>query len=75
VDAAASALLAKADAEDGTEDKVVTKCAVCSLHMDGSEEYEVKAGEYSLHMCSASCKSHFESDPKAGMAAIAGALK
>ena len=75
VDAEGEALLAKADAEDGAEDKIVTKCAVCALHMDGSEEHVVNAGEYALHMCSDSCKTHFESDPAAGMAAIDAALK
>ncbi|MEE2750469.1 MAG: hypothetical protein VX519_03500 [Myxococcota bacterium] len=67
----ALANLAKADAKDGAEDKVVSKCALCALHMDGSPEHAVSAGEYSLHMCSADCKAYFEEDVSGSLAKLA----
>jgi len=56
------AALAKADLADGSEDKVATKCAGCSLAMDGDAEHILEVEGYSLHMCSGECKMHFEED-------------
>jgi hypothetical protein len=60
--------LKTADAADGTEDKVATKCAGCALAMDGDAAHSVSVDGYTLHLCSASCKSHFSTD-------VAGNLK
>lgn len=54
--------LKTADAADGTEDKVVHKCAGCALSMDGSEKHTIEVDGYALHMCSSMCKTHFEKD-------------
>ena len=51
-----------ADAADGTEDKVAQKCAGCALAMDGDAANTINVDGYALHMCAASCKSHFEKD-------------
>ena len=51
-----------ADAADGTEDKIAQKCAGCALAMDGDAANTIKVDGYELHMCAASCKSHFEKD-------------
>ncbi|MBZ0150086.1 MAG: hypothetical protein K8J09_01040 [Planctomycetes bacterium] len=51
VSAAIAAKLEKADAADGKADKVVHKCAGCSLHMDGKTEHAVAVGSYTLHFC------------------------
>lgn len=45
------AQLAKADAKDGKEDKVVTKCAGCALGMDGKPEHTALLGEYKVQFC------------------------
>ena len=54
-----TALLAKADALDGTEDKVVTKCAACMLSMDGKPEHKLTAHEYTMHFCAQGCADRF----------------
>jgi len=54
------AVLAKADAHDGTEDHVVSECSVCGLGMQGDAAHAVTVGEYQVHMCSETCKGHFE---------------
>ena len=51
-----------ADAADGTEDKIAQKCAGCALAMDGDAANTIKVDGYELHMCAASCKTHFEKD-------------
>ncbi len=56
------AKLAKADAVDGQVDKVIAKCAGCSLAMDGSPEHTMKLSGFTLHLCSASCKTSFGKD-------------
>jgi len=62
--AAALAILAKADAADGTVDKVVSKCLVCVLEMEGKPEHSTAYGEYTLHLCSAYCKESFTKEPE-----------
>lgn len=57
-----SAGLKTADLADGAEDKIVHKCAGCSLAMLGKEAHAISTGGYTLHMCSATCKANFESD-------------
>jgi len=56
------AMLAKADTVDGTEDKVVHRCASCRLGMDGSEKHALTVGEYEMYFCSAECKERFGKD-------------
>jgi len=68
--AAALAALAKADAADGTADKVVSKCVVCSLAMDGSPDYAATYGEYAVHLCSKECREAFLKDPEGILAAL-----
>lgn len=59
VSAAVTTVLAKADAVDGTEDHVVSKCPGCKLNMAGKEENSMQVGDYSLHFCSTTCKDSF----------------
>jgi YHS domain-containing protein len=61
-DAEVEAMLAKADAFDGTTDKIVSKCVQCALAMDGDPEFATEAFGYTLHFCSAHCKETFEED-------------
>ena len=63
-------LLAKADAADGTVDKVVTKCVVCMLGMDGSAEHSASYGGYQLHFCSEDCKESFTKNPEQSLLAL-----
>ena len=58
-----AAILARADKVDGSQDKVVSKCAVCSLVMDGSPDYTLQVEGYTLQFCSAECKDIFAADP------------
>ena len=60
--------LKTADAADGVEDKVATKCSGCALGMDGDAAHTVTVDDYSLHLCSSMCKEYFSKD-------IAGNLK
>lgn len=62
--------LAKADALDGTTDRVVSKCLMCALRMDGSDEHTAELAGYTLHFCSESCKTYFEADPVAKVLAV-----
>ncbi len=62
--AAALAALAKADAADGTTDKVVSTCTMCMLGMAGKAEHTATYGEYTLHFCSNQCTTAFEKDPE-----------
>ena len=55
-------VLKMADAADGVEDKVATKCAGCALGMDGDAAHTVAIDGYTLNLCSATCKSHFAAD-------------
>ena len=57
-----AAVLVRADKVDGTEDKVVSKCAGCALSMDGSPDHTLKAEGYTLQFCSAECKDMFAAD-------------
>ncbi len=67
---AALAALARADAADGTVDKVVSKCVMCSLSMDGSPEHAASYGGYSVHLCSAECYEAFLKDPEGALRAL-----
>jgi hypothetical protein len=57
-----SAGLVAADLADGTEDKIVHKCAGCSLAMAGNPAHAIATRGYTLHMCSAACKANYEGD-------------
>lgn len=63
-------VLAKADAADGVEDKVVNKCLTCSLGMEGKAEQTSTFGPYELHLCSAACKKRFDADPEKAVLAV-----
>jgi YHS domain-containing protein len=54
------AILAKADALDGDEDHVVSKCASCMLAMDGNPEHMLEVMGYEMHFCSEDCKKTYE---------------
>ncbi len=58
-----TAVLAKADALDGAEDKVVAKCLMCACRMAGSPEHTVEYAGYTLHMCSEHCQKFFLENP------------
>ncbi len=62
--AAGLAILAKADAVDGTTDKVVSMCIKCNLGMMGSADHVATLGDSQLHLCSAECKAGFEKAPE-----------
>lgn len=68
--AAALAALARADAADGSTDKVVSKCVVCSLTMEGSAEHAAAYGGYSVHLCSEECREAFLKDPEGVLRAL-----
>lgn len=56
------AKLAAADAKDGAVDKVVHRCAGCSLNMDGSAEHAIRVEDYTLHLCSTDCLARYQKD-------------
>jgi hypothetical protein len=68
--AAVLAAVAKADAADGTVDKVVSKCVTCMLGMEGKPEFAAAWGEYTVHLCSAECKETFTKDPEKALLAL-----
>jgi YHS domain-containing protein len=68
--AASLAILAKADAEDGSVDKVISKCVTCRLGMDGTPEYSVAYGGYAVHLCSEECRKTFSGDPEKALQAL-----
>ncbi|HZL83953.1 MAG TPA: hypothetical protein VFD07_01095 [Candidatus Krumholzibacteria bacterium] len=59
---AEEAILAQADAVDGSADKVVANCAGCQLGMPGKAEHAITAGAYAMHFCSENCKTRFGED-------------
>ena len=65
-----TAMLAKADLVDGTEDHVVHRCANCALGMDGDEKNALTVGKYQMHFCSSDCKSEFGKDLTANTLAL-----
>ncbi len=71
-DAAALAALPGADGADGTVDKVVGQCANCSLGMAGDPAHAVHGGDYTFHLCSASCQEAFSNDPEGILARLGG---
>lgn len=70
VDTKVLGILVKADALDGTTDKIVSKCAGCGLSMDGDPAHALTVGEYTLHLCSAECKTDFEKDATKAVLAL-----
>jgi hypothetical protein len=64
------AILAKADAADGTVDHVVASCASCSLGMDGHAEHAVQLEGYTLHACSAACARRIKEEPEVVMTSV-----
>lgn len=69
-EAGVEAILAKADAYDGTTDKVVSKCAACGLGMGGSEEHALATHGYTMHFCSSDCKGKFDTDTEKAVLAM-----
>ena len=68
--AAVEAKLAEADEFDGKTDKVVSKCASCTLGMDGKSEHALEVSGYTLHFCSEDCKTGFEKDTAKAILAL-----
>jgi hypothetical protein len=68
--AAMVAILEKADAADGTTDKVVSNCVTCGLDMKGSADHAAQVGDYEVHLCSEKCQSHFNEDPEAAVTGL-----
>ncbi len=64
------AILAKADALDGTEDQTVGRCANCALGMDGKAENALEYEGYTLHLCSPHCKDEFSKGTEAKVLAL-----
>ncbi len=67
----ARAGLEAGDRADGVADHVVEMCAGCSLVMEGSPAHIIEHADYQLHMCSADCKTHFETALDANLSALA----
>ena len=68
------ARLVAADLADGSEDRVVSKCAVCNLSMDGTAELTSTYAGYTFHHCSAHCKETFDHDPARVLARVKPAV-
>ncbi len=64
------AVLAKADAKDGTVDHVVHQCAGCSLGMAGKPEFPLQVEDYAMHFCKAECLARFQPDPAKAILAL-----
>jgi YHS domain-containing protein len=62
--------LASADAYDGATDKVISKCLMCGLRMDGSADHTKTHAGYTLHFCSPECAEHFGKNPEAQIAKV-----
>jgi YHS domain-containing protein len=56
------AILARADALDGAEDKVVTRCGACNLAMDGNDANTITIEGYTMYFCTPKCKEKFEKE-------------
>lgn len=69
-DPAVVAKLTAADALDGTVDGVVSRCAGCSLGMDGSDKHALTVGAHKMHFCSDHCRSTFAKDVTKGILAL-----
>ena len=54
--------LAAADASDGTEDRIISKCYSCQLAMKGKEEIATQVNDYTVHFCSENCRTMFEGE-------------
>lgn len=65
-----SAMLARADAVDGSRDNVVALCSGCSLAMPGHADHAIQAGEYEMHFCSDSCQGRFMEEGEAAIVAL-----
>ena len=68
--AEALAALEMADAADDKADKVVSKCTMCKLGMEGKAEHAASYGGYTLQFCSDHCKTSFEKDPEAALLSL-----
>ena len=68
--AAMVAILEKADAADGTTDKIVSNCVTCGLGMKGSADHAAQVGDYEVHLCSEKCQSNFNEDPEAAVTGL-----
>ncbi len=68
--AAVEAMLTEADEFDGKTDRVVSKCASCALGKDGKSEHALEVSGYTLHFCSADCKTGFEKDTTKAILAL-----
>lgn len=62
--------LETADSADNQTDKVVSKCTMCKLGMEGKPEHTVSYGEYTLLFCSDHCKTSFEKDPETALLSL-----
>ncbi len=69
-----ASVLAKADAHDGTVDKVVSECGGCGLGMQGDPAHAARHAGYELHFCAEGCLQRFEADPEAGVQSLASAV-
>lgn len=65
-----TARLAQFDAKDGTVDKVVHRCAGCSLGMDGEDKWPLTVGDYTMHFCKQGCLDKFAKDPAPAILAV-----
>ena len=63
-------MLAAADLADGSEDKIIAKCAGCKLGMDGNADFALTVEDYEMHFCGADCKAHFAEDTEQAVMAL-----
>ena len=54
--------LAAADASDGTEDRIISKCYSCQLAMKGKEEIATQVNDFTVYFCSENCRTMFEGE-------------
>jgi len=64
------AVLMRADAVDGSEDRVVSRCPGCALAMGGKADHALHVGEFAVHFCSDRCEERFADDPAQSLLAM-----
>ncbi len=64
------AVLAKADAYDGTTDHIIANCPGCALAMEGNPDHALHIADHELHFCSEDCKAQFAENAMENLIAL-----
>jgi YHS domain-containing protein len=64
------AVLAKADAYDGTTDQIIANCPGCALAMEGNPDHALHIAGHELHFCSEDCKAQFAENAMENLIAL-----